>query len=146
MQKRICWDIWKESYHFLCGIYSLNETAFKFQEYHIRSLNKVQLLLLKGKKGNIWWSCCLCQQELGYGENLTALGKLNTKSTYNEPAQRDRASWRRSPSDHTKMEHRKIKSPRGQSSQQQADPWIQSAWKRRANCGKSIRLELWRIT
>lgn len=84
-----CWDIWEESHHFLCGIYPLNENAFKFQDYHIRSLNRIQLLLIKGKKENLWQSCYLCQQELGYGENPTALGKLYIKSTNNEPVQKE---------------------------------------------------------
>lgn len=54
-----CWDIWEESYNFLCDIYPLNETAFKFKDYHIRGLNKIQLLLIKGKR-KIYGGAVIC--------------------------------------------------------------------------------------
>lgn len=95
---------------------------------------KIQLLLLKGK----CIVALLCQQELGYGKNTIVLGKLNNKSPYNGPAQRERSSWKRFPSGQRNMEQRK---PRVPESRPGRDRLTHEYW---SDCCMEVTCQLWK--
>ena len=108
MRKHTCWDIWRESScHFRCGIYPLNEIACKPQEYHIRSLNKELVTIVKREV----YGGAAVSPRAWIWEKHDCSGK-DSKTTYNGLTRRDHSRWERFLSGYGNMKQRKIKSPR----------------------------------